>query len=248
MAETELAWRWSRGTENLDADLLRAANELADVEAAEKGTPFNRTPNIRPGVLIATAAAVVLASALFLPGWVRDSSDVATVRRAVAEVSRTGMVLTADIAPPGPTMRSDDPGSRPLTQAVNRLASRVDSPRATEDITYWLAAGMLADNDPNVRTVLDDALERWPNSTRLLNLRAVAAYRDGRLEDADRALSSVLEKHPNDPVALFNRTLLLSQEKRTGEMEAAQHALTNALEPGSPLQQRAKKEFLLGPP
>jgi hypothetical protein len=238
LAQTQLDWRWGERARAVPAELIATAKQMA--------VPTTPRPQWRTaGFAAAAALAVVASSGLWFASTSRDRRALEPVRAAVSEVSRTGMTLTHDVAPAGPALRATgvaDP--RALSRALDELARRYDQAGSTEETAYWLAAGMMAEGDPGARAILAEAVERYPKSWRLANLSAVLDYREGRLADAERKLGALLERRPRDPVASFNRALLLKEQGRRDELAGMGAHLSRAVPPGTPLAARVKTELI----
>ena len=101
-------------------------------------------------------------------------------------------------------------------------------------------SGMLAEGDAGAHTILEDARSRFPRSRRLENLEAVVAYRETRLPDAERILARLVREDPRDPVATFNRALLLRETGRDGEAALLEAALRDILPEDAPLRARLR--------
>lgn len=235
MAETHLTAEWSEPGDPVPADLVGAVKAMNDARP-----PRSTRPGIPVAAWAGIAAVVLAGSALW---FVRDHDEIATVRRAVAEASAEGMVLTADVADPGGAVRASGAGSAALTRELKTLARRNEAPGASAEDAYWLAAGMLVEGDPFAANSLDDAITRFPGNARLENLAAVAAFRAGRFDEAKRRLDEILRHDSDDPMALFNRAVLARKGGTPADLEHALNRLYEAVPSDSRLRARAEKEL-----
>lgn len=243
MAHIDLAWRWDKSTDPVPAEWIEAVKGLGEPGTIRLPVKRATRPWLARPALAAAASIVVVAVGLFAYSRLRSPGvELAPVRLAVAEASRTGMILTAEIAAPGPGRRSGVAPSPALSRALNHLAVSYDEPSSSEETAYWLAAGMLAEGDRNAGVILSEATARFPRSLRLANLSAVAAYREDRVEEADRILAGILERQPRDPVALFNRATLLREQGLLDEAASLRLQLSE-IDARSPLGMRVEAEF-----
>lgn len=253
VAEMGLSHRWSDRLEAVPEGLLQRAKDLAasrsnghDSEPHRPRRPRHRMAGV---ILAAAAGLIIVAAVALIVRWSGTRSEdpdprqLATIRAAVREASRTGMVLAAEVAAPAAALRGPVDGGDPsLSEALNDLAQAYEAPGAGRETAYWLVAGMIAEGDPAAATILSDALERFPEDPRLQNLAAVLAYRESRLADAEAKLRRLLASHPRDEVALFNLVVLLREQQRLDEADEARRRLLGMLEPGSGLRERVERE------
>jgi len=244
-------WKWSRGGSEVPVEWVDAARAAPAMEAApvpEGGRPAPTSPAHATrrrgrslGWLIASAVAVVVIGLAFVARSPRDPAWIEPVSTAVAKASHVNeMVLTPNIAPAA-SMRGAQ-RTADLDVTMERLNHEVDTHRRSEEAAYWLAAGMLATDDADAGRRLDDVVRRFTGSARIANLEAVYLYRTNHVADADEALKRILERWPNDRVALFNRALLLKNEKRIAELSMIAPALRTAFAGHDALSERFRRE------
>jgi len=245
-------WKWSRGGSAVPVEWVAAARaapamEMAPVPEPARPAPTSPAHGTRRtarslGWLISSAVAVVVIGLAFLARSPRDPAWIEPISTAVAEASRQGMVLTPNIAAPAPSVRGT-PVPADLDASMDRLSRQLDTNPRNEEAAYWLAAGMLATDDRDAGRRLKDVVPRFEESARLANLKAVYLYRTNHVADADEILERILVRWPNDRVALFNRALLLKNEKRTGALATLADPLRHAFAGTDALSDRFHREF-----
>jgi tetratricopeptide (TPR) repeat protein len=224
-----------REPEAVDAGLLEAARRIP--ERAARGTArIPSSPRWRPGwrrVLPASVGAALVFALAFVLGRTgtapRDplgGRERAQLVSALAEGSLRGMILPGAEAASPPNVPATRSGAArhegALTPVVARLARLTEDQRAPASVYVDLAAAYLAlDRVADAQGTLDSAGRRFPADPRLLTLRAIAAYRDNRLENAERWLRRALDADPRYPPARFNLALLLRESGRSAEARAA---------------------------
>lgn len=245
MAENQLTWRHSGEAEAVPEDLLHTARALAE-EPAPPAVPVLvpvARPSRRAGRWLAIAAVLVAASLLWLvlPHPMRENEELALVRLTVSQASLSSdMVLTdAILPPPDGVMRSGSQWSPALERSLDTLARDYEA-QGGEDLAYWYSAGMLASRSPDARKVVEDAAEQYTSSVRIANLAVVAIYQAGDLENAKQRLNGILQHHPHDRVALFNRAVILKEKGLSAEYDQARKDLLAALDHDSELWRRAQ--------
>jgi hypothetical protein len=225
--------------------------------AARPGLPVRRSarrrlPTLKLGVTM--FAVVLLAAGLnrlgheTRPARADPPPDVvASVRTAIAAASYRGLVFPhVDGLPDSATSnyRGDAAGTAPqLGEAVERLVAarerRPDSPA----VTYWLAAGMLAQNRlDGARLALAERRQRFPRDESLAILEAILAHREGKPRAAAALLRLVLARHPDSGLARLDLALVQRELGQTAEA-AALFCLVRDSCPGTPLARRAAREL-----
>jgi hypothetical protein len=211
-----------------------------------------RIPTLRLGAT--TIVVVLLAAGLNWlgrgarpPGGDPPPAVVASVRAAIAAASCRGLVFPhVDGLPDSATGNyrgGDASAALQLGEAVEQLVAarerRPDSPA----VTYWLAAGMLAQNRlDGARLALAERRQRFPRDESLAILEAILAHREGKPRAAAALLRLILTRHPDSGLARLNLALVQRELGRTAEATALFRLVRDSC-PGTPLAQRATREL-----
>lgn len=128
-----------------------------------------------------------------------------------------------------------------IQATLDALWDELDGHDPDESMSFWLAAGYLADDQiTNAETFLRVFRDRFPESDRLAILDAIRAYRTDSVDDSIRILQGVLGRSSRNAVARFNLGYVLAEE---GDSRGLQ-LLTEVREqvPGTALGERAATE------
>ncbi|MFH1843539.1 MAG: tetratricopeptide repeat protein, partial [bacterium] len=201
-------------------------------------------------VPVAAVALVALAVLIFV--WTSQPRHLeipdgtrSAITVALSEGASSGMLEPAVAAFPAadlPVFRSGaSPSHHDLNVAIRELNQLAENHPENVTVVAWLATAYLAAGQlSNARAFLEQALQWAPDDGELLQLSAIVAYRESRLDQAERQLRRVLAADPQLPTAKFNLGILLLGQ---GQLDEAAALLRQAGEqaPGSVLARRAQQ-------
>ncbi len=213
-----------------------------------------RTPTLRLGVTM--LAVVLLAAGL---NWLGRGARpvgadpprdvVAPVRAAIAAASCRGLVFPHVEGLPDTATGNyrGDAADQPLqlAEAMERLVAARERQPGSPAVTYWLAAGMLAQNRlDGARLALAERRQLFPRDESLAILEAILAHREGRPEAAAALLQLVLARNPDSGLARLDLALVRRELGQTTEA-ASLLCLVRDSCPGTPLARRAARELAM---
>ena len=129
--------------------------------------------------------------------------------------------------------------------AFAAAGARLAAQRPLQEPRLRKIAALLQPNQPSglAQVALDSYLRERPADADALNLKARAALRQGRADEAIEALQRALEAAPDFAIARFNLANLLFKQHRVEEA-LAQIDLLLAVEPANPLYREMKAAVL----
>ena len=191
------------------------------------------------------AFGIVLAVFFLNRGHTPDSIP-ATLRSTLAAELRAdsqgSLVYGDDLAPEPRGVRGSSPDEN---SGVEELLEIYRARPLDPEAAYWLVSAYLARNQlRNAGPYLREALQAFPGDPRFLNLAAILAYQENRLEDAETSLRQAAAKNRNATV-LVNLALVRRQQ---GDETEAQSLLNEALSrfPDSPLSAYIREQTASG--
>jgi tetratricopeptide repeat protein len=133
--------------------------------------------------------------------------------------SQGSLVYGDNVAPEPRGVRGNANGDASASN-LERLLEIYRSHPSDAEVAYWVVSTYLATNQlRNADPFLREALERFPNDARFLNLAAILAYKENRLADAERNLRNAAAKERNATV-LVNLAMVRRQQGDENEAEA----------------------------
>jgi hypothetical protein len=194
------------------------------------------------GAAVAASAAVLLALAFAAGTFLRPLTPRDPISALLERSSGQGLVLPGgEPGAVGTTLAyrsgsASDEGVR----AVEDLRARYErEPSQGRDLTR-LAAGLLASGRLDLaRDYIAEGLAATPQSSRLLTLAGIVAYRSGDYAQAERRLRDAVTASPADLTAALDLGLLLC-ERREPEPAKPYLERVSRRSPRSPLAQRAR--------
>ena len=186
---------------------------------------------------IPAMAAIVVALFLSKESTHQDTIP-PSLKAALANELRAdsqGSLLYADDLAPEPrgTRGTPDPGG--ASSSLDRLLELHRSHPSNPDVAAWLISGYLATNQiRNADPFLREALARYPDDARFLNLSAILAYKRNSLGEAEADLRKAAALERNAAV-LVNLAVVRRQEGDEGEAQALFKEVITRF-PDSPLQ------------
>jgi len=207
-----------------------------------RNVPFRRSRGkgvTRPRsghVILVSASALVGLAALWIflgPGGSPKSSlsseEMAVLRDLAAQASEQGLMFPeASDGKQEPLYRTGEVGSSPEVQRIiEQLKALSKEAKASSDDLFWLVSAELATNDLDMARL---HLERAnvDSDVRLLKLRAILAYRESRLTDAEQDLHKVLVDNSRDDEAKFNLGFLLAESGKMSQGMALLHQVSES--------------------
>jgi tetratricopeptide (TPR) repeat protein len=116
-----------------------------------------------------------------------------------------------------PTIRAGEIEPSPEAREImDQLQARAVEGRASSSDLLWLASAELATGNLDMARLHLQQAHADANS-RFLKLRAILAYSESHLTDAERDLRAVLETNPNDDEAVLNLGIVLLENGKTPE-------------------------------
>jgi len=222
-------------------------NRAQAVSQTARDSTDTRTlkPNLKWVWGAALASGIVLVLLFFNRGHTPDSVPVALRATLAAELraDAQGSLVYGDDLPPEPrgVRGSGADGNSSMDELLDIYRARPSDPVAA----YWLVAGYLARNQlRNADPFLREALQTFPEDLRFLNLAAILAYKENRLEDAKANLQKAAAKDRSATV-LVNLALVRRQQ---GDEKEAESLLNEALSrfPDSPLSAYIREQSASG--
>lgn len=185
----------------------------------------------------AMAAAIVVALFLSKESIHQDTIP-PSLKAALASELRAdsqGSLLYADDLAPEPRGTRGTPDPDGASSSLDRLLELHRSHPSNPDVAAWLISGYLAANQlRNADPFLREALVRFPDDARFLNLNAILAYKRNSLGEAEADLRKAAARERNATV-LVNLAVVRRQEGDESEAQALfKEVLTRF--PDSPIQ------------
>ena len=130
-----------------------------------------------------------------------------------------GSLVYADDVPPEPRGVRGSTGSS-SSAGLDELLEIYRARPSDAEAAYWLIATYLATNQlRNADPFLREAMDKFPNDSRFLNLAAILAYKENRLQDAEHNLRNAAAKERNATV-LVNLAIVRRQQGDEAGAEA----------------------------
>ena len=215
----------------------QTAGESTETQARKRPMKWAWGAALASGIV----AAVLLVNREHTP----DSIPAALRSTLVAELradSQGSLVYGDDLAPEPRGVRGSSPDEN---SGVEELLAIYRARPSDPEAAYWLVSAYLARNQlRNADPYLREALQAFPEDPRFLNLAAILAYKENRLEDAEANLQKAAAKTRNATV-LVNLALVRRQQ---GNEKEAQSLLNEALSrfPDSPLSAYIREQTVSG--
>jgi len=190
--------------------------------------------------LVGLAALWILLGPGGSPKSSLSSEEMAVLRDLAAQASEQALVFPeASEVKQGPLYRTGEVGSSPEVQRIiAQLKALSQEGKASSDDLFWLASAELATGNLKMAGLhLEPATV--DSDVRFLKLRAILAYRESRLTDAEKDLRAALEKNPTDDEALLNLGFVLKDIGKGGEAIILFQRAQGSRQPA--ISERAKK-------
>jgi hypothetical protein len=130
-----------------------------------------------------------------------------------------------------------------LAEAVECLVALREQEPDSPTVTYWLAAGMLAQNRlDGARLALAERRHRFPRDESLVILEAILAHREGNPEAAAVLLQLLLAQNPDNGLARLDLALVWRELGQAAKAASLFCCVRDSF-PGTPLARRAAREL-----
>ncbi|MFH1756003.1 MAG: tetratricopeptide repeat protein [Candidatus Latescibacterota bacterium] len=131
-----------------------------------------------------------------------------------------------------------------LSASLAHLLKMYQGGDTSRDVSYWLVAGLLASGQVDAaRDYGRQALVEHPKDNAIVTLVALVAYSASDYDESQRLLDRVIQRDPDNAVALINLGIVLLEE---GEAERARRIFEQIRTqyPDAPLAHRAESLLL----